>query len=91
MRAARQLALALTLCGLALPGARAQAQDASSCAGVDEAMAYNACLARQGPVARKLAPTDHNAGAIRHRFSPGEPTARRKYGRAHMEFVISPR
>jgi hypothetical protein len=55
------------------------------CAKFEEPLAYNACLARQGPQA-------HGAKATRDVGGHGTVAARRgPHGRERMEFTITPR
>jgi hypothetical protein len=58
---------------------------ADACAKYEEPLAYNACLARQGPQA-------HGAIATRDAGGPARvATKRGPHGRERMEFTITPR
>jgi hypothetical protein len=99
---AARAAIALCLVALAWPGS-ALAEDDPRCAQYREPMAYNACLARQGPKAngvgqlhggpqsRRAAPNrvwyGHSRGAPSTRFYDTQGS-QRIHGRAHMEFRV---
>ena len=80
MRATAALLAAL----LAAPAA------AAPCDQFGEALAYNACLARQGPAARAvhLGAAPAGAGARTERRASGRIAIARGHGRAEMVFTL---
>jgi len=69
-----------------LIAAPAGAQNYAACAKIDDPLAYNACLARQGPPAhatRAIAPTDAENGAAGRRGWTGGAHARSGLQIAH--------
>jgi len=90
-RAGRWIGVALVM------AAPAGAQNYAACAKIDEPLAYNACLARQGPPAhatRAIAPTDADSGLAGARSwtgahaGSGFRTAHGRHGRMVLELSI---
>jgi hypothetical protein len=96
---------AITLCLAALGWAgSAQAQDDPACAKYHDPMAYNLCLAQDGPKANGVGqlhgggpqPGSAAQGRVWYGHAHGAPTARftsprsaqRVHGRVHMEFQV---
>jgi hypothetical protein len=68
-------------------GLPARAQDNPACARFEEPLAYNACLARQGPTARATRGIPEPRGVVpRYRGSPA--VTRTAKGRVHAVFTI---
>ena len=100
---AARAAIALCLAALGWAGS-AQAQDDPRCAQYREPMAYNACLARQGPKANGVGQLDGGGpqpgraapNRVWYGHSRGAPSTRfydtqgsqRIHGRVHMEFSV---
>jgi hypothetical protein len=84
---------------MALVAAPAEAQVYSSCAGIQNAFAYNACLASHGPQAHETLPGSIPANADKPwaaRHPAAAPAAgagfrfsRRRNGRMTMQFTLS--
>ncbi len=80
LRATRLAASAALILASPAGGASSDA-----CAKFEEPLAYNACLAKQGPQA-------HGARATRNLGGRGTiPATRGPHGRQRMEFTITPR
>jgi hypothetical protein len=71
----------LVLVALLAAAAPAAARD---CSGVADPMAYNVCLASQGPAARKV----HVGGAPTARVTRPRARVVSRRGRSHMEFSV---
>lgn len=96
VRSAHPISLMLVV-GAALTAAPAAAQDNPACAKIENALAYNACLAKQGPPAhgtRAIAPpADADAPRGAHAFSGPSPrssahVSHARNGRMVLEFSI---
>jgi hypothetical protein len=74
----RRLWLGLAIALAAIPAA------ARDCSGVADPMAYNACLASQGPAARKV----HVGATPAARATRPRARVVSRSGRSHMEFSV---
>jgi hypothetical protein len=101
LRRTRFRASLLGLCALAAYGftiAPTNADDYPACAKYDSPLAYNACLAQQGPVARgskaTSPPPGEGAGrspwAAHRRFGQTFVSPRGRSGRMTLELTVSP-